>query len=368
MEYSLKFRIYPNVAQSLLIQKIFGSCRFVYNHYLALRKTTYDTTGQVLSYVDCAKDLTVLKKQFSWLREADSTALQSSLKDLDIAFQNFFRGCKSGMHIGYPKFKSKKYSRKSYKTKSNVQISEHAIRLPKLGWVRAKIFKSVQGRILNATVSQAPTGKYFVSVCWTDVDMFELPKTGDNTGVDLGLKSFAVLSDGTKIENPKHMKQAMKRLKRAQRRLSRKSKGSQNYEKQRRRLAVLHEKVLNQRQDFLQKTSTDIIRRYDLIALEDLTVRNLMRNHKLAGGIQDVSWSAFRRMLEYKSVWYGKQVIIIPRFFPSSQICSQCGFQWSGTKDLFVRDWTCPICNTIHDRDVNAARNILAKGLGLAVS
>lgn len=234
--------------------------------------------------------------------------------------------------------------------------------------MKAKISKSVQGRILNATVSQAPTGKYFVSVCWTDVDMPELPKTDDNVGIDLGLKSFAVLSDGTEIGNPKRMKQSMKRLKRAQRRLSRKSKGSRNYRKQKQRLAALHEKVSNQRQDFLQKMSTDIIRRYDLIALEDLAVRNLMQNHKLAGGIQDASWSEFRRMLEYKSIWYGKQVAIISRFFPSSQICFQCGFQWPGTKDLSVRRWTCPVCNTMHDRDVNAARNILAKGLELTAS
>lgn len=368
MEYSLRFRIYPNTAQSLLIQKIFGSCRFVYNYYLASRKAVYETTGQTLSYVDCTKDLTTLKKRLLWLREADSIALQSSLKDLDIAFQNFFRGCKSGAYIGYPRFKSKKHSRKSYKTKSNIQISGHAIRLPKLGWVRANISKSVQGRILNATVSQASTGKYFVSICWTDVDMPELLKTGSNAGIDLGLKSFAVLSDGTEIENPKHMKQSMKRLKRAQRKLSRKSKGSQNYKKQKQRLAVLHEKVSNQRQDFLQKASTDIIRHYDLIALEDLAVKNLMRNHKLAGSIQDASWSEFRRMLKYKSVWYGKQVVIIPRFFPSSQICSQCGFQWSGTKDLSIRHWTCPVCNMIHDRDANAARNILIKGLELAAS
>ena len=366
MEKAYKFRIYPDKAQEELIQKTFGCTRYVYNHYLAMRKEKYESDKTTFNYYACSSDLTSHKKDKEWLREVDATALQSSLNDLDIAYQNFFRRVKGGDKPGYPRFKSKRDNRKSFKSKvvgSNIRLLDEHIRLPKLGNIKCRVSKQIEGRIISATVSQNPSGKYFVSVLCTAVDIQPMDKTGAIVGVDLGLKELAITSDGQHFSNPKHFAKSQKKLAKLQRELSRKSKGSNNREKARIKVARLHEHVANQRLDNAHKMTTSLVRDYDLIAIETLVPKNMVKNRRLAKAISDASWGEIVRQLEYKCNWYGKELVNVDRFYPSSQTCNSCGFKNSNTKNLAVREWDCPKCGARHDRDVNAAKNILDEGL-----
>ena len=362
---SYKFRLYPNEAQKQLFAKTFGCSRAIWNMMLADKIKHYEETKETL-YNTPAQ----YKKEFPWLREVDSLALSNVQLNLETAYKNFFR---SG--FGFPKFK-KKSRRQSYKTnnqRGSVALENGHIKLPKIGWVRVKAHHHVKGAIKNATISMTSTEKYYVSIlCETEIA--PLPKTNSSVGIDLGLENFAILSTGEKIGNMRFFNKLSKKLAKEQKILSRRAlvakkegrklSDSKNYQKQRIKVAKIHEKIANQRKDFLHKLSTELVKNHDIICIEDLSSKNLMKNHTLAKSIGDVSWFEFVRHLHYKADWYGKNVVKISRWYSSSQICSDCGFS-SGKKPLSVREWTCTNCGSHHDRDINASINILNEGLRL---
>ena len=367
-----KFRIYPTEEQEIFFAKTFGCVRKVYNLMLNDRKKAYEEVKN-----DPSKKMTFptpakYKEEFPFLKEVDSLALANAQLNLDKAYKNFFRD----KSVGFPRFKSKKNPVQSYTTNNQngtvALIDSKFIKVPKLkSLVRIKLHRQPKGMIKSATISRHASGKYYISLLCKE-EISELPKTNSAIGIDLGITDFAILSDGQKIDNNKFTSKMEKKLKREQRKLSRrallaKNKGiplseAKNYQKQKRKVARLHEKVMNQRTDFLNKLSTEIIKNHDIICIEDLNVKGMLRNHKLARSISDVSWSSFVAKLQYKADWYGREIIKVDTWFPSSQICSECGHK-DGKKSLDIREWTCPICHTHHDRDINASINILTEGL-----
>lgn len=358
MHVAYRYRLYPNAEQEVLLTKHFGCARFAYNTALALKIKTWETEKKNLSQFDLCKIFPKMRKEepTAWLKEVCSHALQCEMAHLDAAYTRFFREKK-----GFPKFKSKHHDLKSYSTNTGLAVGEDYVRLPKIGNVKAVISRPIYGRIMKATVSQTPTGKYFVSVLCEDGREMS-PKaevTEDGTvGIDLGLTHFCTLSTGEKVENPRHFKKVLKRLRRAQRKFSRRRKGSNNRTKQRRRVARVHEQVTNRRRDFQHKLSTRLVRdnQTNAIALETLSVSGMQKNSRLARSISDAGWSGFVEMLEYKAERSGKTVLRIGRFEPSSKLCS-CGALNHNLK-LSDRTWTCGECGATHDRDLLAARNV----------
>ncbi|NBK98744.1 MAG: transposase [Erysipelotrichia bacterium] len=360
MQKRVKFRIYPNQTQKNLIAQTLGCCRLIYNKALAMREEAYKN-GSKVGYCQTSAMLTALKREdeFAFLKSVDSIALQQSLRDLDKGFVNFFQ--KRAKH---PTFKSKHNHRQSYRTLNQgngIRIEGKRLKLPKLGFVKVKQSMPI-GKINNATIERTPSGKYFAVL---NVD-FEPQMHINNAGVigiDVGIKEFYTDSNGNTMENPKHLEEAMDKLAKAQRKLSKKVNGSNNRNKQRIKVARIHEKITNQRNDFLQKISTMLVSENQTICIENLSVKNMIRNRNLAKSMASVSWSKFFDMLEYKAEWYGATIVRIPTMYPSSQTCSQCGYRNKEVKNLQIRNWECPICHTQHDRDLNASINILNKGL-----
>ncbi|MBW9171458.1 IS200/IS605 family element transposase accessory protein TnpB [Clostridium estertheticum] len=352
-----KFRLYPNVEQRIYLAKTFGCTRFVYNRMLAERIKSYeenkDLDIKAMKYPLPAQ----YKTEFEWLKEVDSLALANAQMNLGKAYNNFFRD----KSIGFPRFK-KKTNTNSYTTNNQngtVYIENKHIKVPKLkSMIKIKQHREFNGLIKSCTISQVPSGKYYISIL-VDAENIQLPKTGSKIGVDLGIKEFAITSNGEFFHNPKYLKKSAKRLAKLQKDLSRKQKGSNNRKKAKIKVAKLHEKISNQRKDMLHKVSTQLINENQVIVIEDLKVSNMVKNHKLAKSIADVSWSEFRRMLEYKAKWYSREIIVAPSNYASSQLCSDCGNQSSQTKDLSCRTYICSVCGMIMDRDINASKNLL---------
>ena len=363
MERSFEYRIYPNAIQRELIERTFGSCRWVYNRCLQERRDARERGEAMPGRFALDRMLPAWKAECPWLADADSHALQQAVRDLCRAYDNFFRN--SGK-VGLPKFKSKRAARKSYRTNWGISVVGGGhVRLPKLGCVRARISRPVEGRILSATVKRVPSGKYFVVLCCADCPAPVAPEPiMDVLGIDAGVRDVATCSDGRRLANPRNLKRAEAKLRREQRRLSRKKAGSANRAKQRVRVARAHERVVNRRKDALHKFTTSVVRESQAVAVEDLNVAGMMRNHRLARALSDAAMSEMIRQLEYKCAWHGRGFARVGRFYPSSKTCSECGHVLAELP-LSTRSWECPECGASHDRDLNAAVNIAREGRGI---
>lgn len=369
MYKAYKVRIYPTTSQRELIEKSFGCSRFVYNFFLNRTIERYTQEGHRFIRFEANKRLTDLKKENEWLYEVDSQALTQEIRHLEVAYGRFFKKLSK-----FPRFKSKKSDRISFgSNKTNgIDFESHRINLPKLKWVKFRDSRTFDGIIVEYTISRDTTGKYWCSLLVEDGLKVpeKLPHNSETTlGIDLGIKDFAITSEGVKFSKPKLNRKRENRLKRWQRKLSRRSKASKRRAVALKRVAVLHQKERNIRQDFIHKATSKIV--YDnqvhAVAMEDLNVTGMMKNHHLAKAIGEQGWNMFKAQLEYKCAWTGKTLILIPRFFPSSKRCSSCGHVLKELK-LSTRKWTCPECGVQHDRDVNAAKNIKLVGQGMPES
>jgi putative transposase len=359
-----KYRIYPNKEQKELIEKTFGCTRFIYNLALETKNYAYKHFGVNKSGYDLMKELTDLKKEFTWLREVDNKALQQSILNLDQSYKAFFKG------NGFPKFKGKNHKQSfvAIQGRMSVDFKGSLISVPKIYNIPAIISREFIGEIRRITISKTPTGKYYASILVETINEKIEPKPVDKAiGIDLGLKEFMITSEGEKVANPRYLRSSIERLKVLQNRAAKKKKGSSNRRKANKRISALHERITNQRIDFLHKLTTNIVHdsQVDTICIENLAVKNMVKNHSLAQAISDVSWGKFNEMLKYKSDWYGKNLIVIDRFSPSSKTCSDCGIINENLK-LSDREWICE-CGIQHDRDINAAINIRNSGLGKSV-
>ena len=362
---AIKIRIYPTVEQVDFINKQLGCCRFVYNNCLAFRKDSYQNEHISVSSSSAVKHITVLKKDNEWLKDVHSKVLQQSVRDMNQAYDNFFK-----LHRGFPKFKSKHDNRQSCRFPKDAFIGVRGNRIDLIKVLKDIHFKCSrnderylnrnQDKVKSITLNKEPNGKFYLSVL-IDKPLRQVPQSSSMVGLDLGIKDFAVTSDGQVIENIHFKKNEESRLKRLQRQISKKVVGSKNREKARLRFAKLNEKIRNRKLNFLHDVTNHLIDENQVIVMEDLNVKGMVRNHKLAESISEVNWGEFRRILTYKAAWHGRQLVFIDRFYPSSKRCNHCGYINKGLT-LKDRQWVCPECGSLIDRDYNAALNILEEG------
>ena len=357
---AFKYRLYPTASQADKINQNIGCARFVYNQLLDDRIKVYKETKQ-----KSKKTYSDLKKEYDFLKKADSRALLHARENLDVAYDKFFKE----HNTGFPTFKSKHKCRWSYTTDNNnnsIRFDGNRLKLPKVGYIKIIDHRPHEGRIISATISKERSGEYYASVLCEVEEIQKLPETNKTIGIDLGLKDFIICSDGQRIEAPKYFRKSEKKLAKKQRQFDKTKKGSKGHEKARIKVAKCYQKIKNQRNDFLQKLSTKLIHENQVICLEDLSVKSMEQNHKLAKLVTDASFSKFVSMLEYKAEWYGRKIVKIDRFYPSTQTCNSCGYKnesIKGLRGLKVREWVCPECGELHDRDLNASKNILKEGL-----